>query len=61
LEVGETVWIVMPEYRTPLGEFVITKAHPNNYFELARKADRVPHPELVEEVHLTRDPFVPRE
>jgi hypothetical protein len=43
-----------------LGEFIIMKAHPNKYFELARKADRVPHPELVAEAHLTRDPYAPQ-
>lgn len=59
-ELGDTVWIVKPEYRTPLGEFIIMKAHPNKYFELARKADRVPHPELVAETHLTRDPYAPQ-
>jgi hypothetical protein len=51
------VWIVKPEYRAPLGEYIITKAHPHDCFELRKKSDNTTHPELVEAKHLTRDPF----
>ncbi len=46
-EVGETVWVVKPDYRAPLGEFRIVKAHPDDFFELVRGSDNQPHTELI--------------
>jgi hypothetical protein len=57
LENGDVVWIVKPEYRAPLGEFIIVKAHPNPRFELIRKTDMSPHTKLAEEKYLRRDPI----
>ena len=51
------MWIVKPGYRAPLGEFVITKAHPDNVFALEKKGSGVAHYELVEAKHLRRDPY----
>ena len=48
------MWIVKPEYRAPLGEFRIVKAHPNDVFELARCSDNAPHSERVEGKELRR-------
>ncbi|KAI9653539.1 MAG: hypothetical protein M1821_007047 [Bathelium mastoideum] len=56
-EVGDTVWVVKPEYRAPLGEFKINRACPNDTFELLKVADGSIHTELVEGKYLTRDPF----
>ena len=57
-EIDETVWIVKPEYRAPLGEFRISKAHPNDRFELVKVSDNSVHPELVEGKFLRRDPYI---
>jgi hypothetical protein len=58
-EVGEKVWIVKPEWRAPLGEFSITKAHANEKFELVKISNNTLYPELVEKGFLSRDPFGP--
>lgn len=58
-ETGETVWIVKPEYRAPLGEFQILKAHPNDKFELLKISDNTIHHEHVDGKFLRRDPFMP--
>ncbi|RBR26061.1 uncharacterized protein FIESC28_01089 [Fusarium coffeatum] len=55
LEIGETVWIVKPGYRAPLGEFRITKAHPNDMFELQSCATNAAHTELVAGKDLRRN------
>ncbi|KAK4695584.1 hypothetical protein P7C71_g2193, partial [Lecanoromycetidae sp. Uapishka_2] len=55
LEKGDVVWIVKPEYRAPLGEFRITKAHPNDKYELVRCSDNILHCDLVEGKHLCRN------
>ena len=49
------MWIVRPEYRAPLGEFLIVRAHPNDFYELVRRSDNTPHPELIEGKYLRRD------
>ena len=54
-EKDEVVWIVKPEYRAPMGEFRIVKAHPNDKYELVRLSDNTPHSILVEGKHLRRD------
>jgi hypothetical protein len=46
-EIGDTVWIMKPGYRAPLGEFRITKAYANDMFQLESCATSVAHPELV--------------
>lgn len=56
-EIGETVWIVKAEYRAPSGEFRISKAHPNNMFELVKILDNPVYPDLVEAQYLRRDPY----
>jgi hypothetical protein len=59
LEVGETVWIVKPEFRAPVGEFRVSKAHPNDRFELVNMSDNTVYPELVEGKFLHRNPYAP--
>lgn len=54
-EKDEVVWIVKPEYRAPLGEFRIAKAHPDDTYELVRCSDNTLHSELVEGKHLRRN------
>jgi hypothetical protein len=49
------VWIVKPTYRSPLGEFCITKALPDDKFELVKVSDGSLHPELVDSKDLRRD------
>ncbi|GKU05761.1 serine threonine protein kinase [Fusarium langsethiae] len=46
-EIGDTVSIMKPGYRAPLGEFRITKAYANDMFQLESCATNVVHPELV--------------
>jgi len=58
-EIGETVWIVKAEYRAPLGEFCISRAHSNDMFELVKISDDTVHPELVEGKYLRRNPYGP--
>jgi hypothetical protein len=52
------VWIVKPTDRSPLGEFRITKALPDNKFELAKVSDGSAHLELVDLKDLRRDPGI---
>ena len=54
-EKGDVVWIMKLEYRAPLGKFRITKAHPNDRYELFRCSDNTIHSELVEGKHLRRN------
>lgn len=54
-EKDEVVWIVKPEYRAPLGEFSIVRAHPDDLYELVRRSDNTPHPNLIEGKYLRRN------
>lgn len=58
-ELGDTVYIVRPDWRAPLGPFYISKALPNSEFELVHISDDVPYGEAVEEKLLYRDPYRP--
>ncbi|MCJ1469372.1 hypothetical protein MMC07_008005 [Pseudocyphellaria aurata] len=55
-ETNEIVWIKKPEHRTPMGEFRIVQAHPNDKYELVRCSDNTLHSELIEGKHLLRNP-----
>ncbi len=46
-----------PEYRAPLGAFYISKALPDDYFELVKVSDNIIHPEIIEGKFLSRDPY----
>ena len=56
-EKGELVWVVKPTFRAPLGEFRISKAFPNETFELIKLSDNTVYPEKVEKRFLKRNPF----
>jgi hypothetical protein len=56
-EIGDTVFIVKPGFRSPLGEFIIAAAHADDKFELKLKSDNSPYDELVEGKYLRRDPY----
>ena len=56
-EIGDTVYIVKPGFRSPLGEFVITAAYADDKFELKWKSNDSQYDELVEGKYLRRDPY----
>ncbi|CAG8978973.1 hypothetical protein HYALB_00012256 [Hymenoscyphus albidus] len=57
-EINDIVWIVNPTYRSPLGEFRVTKALPDDKFELVKVSDGSLHPEKVNSKYLRRDPGI---
>lgn len=55
-EIGETVWILKPSFRAPLGPYKINRALVNNKFELKEETNGAIYAEEVEARFLRRDP-----